>query len=175
MSLRLKIMLGIGLIETVLLVVLMAAVLNYMRVSSEENLEKYVSTTSALFATTTKDAVLSFDLASLEDFVEEIMSNESLLYARIFDSNNNLLVSNNKNYYIPQVFTFDESYQTIDDDVYDNFEEIEVNNVVYGRIEMGFSTVKVENEINEARRLAGVIVVTEISLVALFSFFLGVY
>jgi two-component system NtrC family sensor kinase len=175
MSLRLKIMLGIGLIETVLLVVLMAAVLNYMRVSSEENLEKYVSTTSALFATTTKDAVLSFDLASLEDFVEEIMSNESLLYARIFDSNNNLLVSNNKNYYIPQVFTFDESYQTIDDDVYDNFEEIEVNNVVYGRIEMGFSTEKVENEINEARRLAGVIVVTEISLVALFSFFLGVY
>ncbi len=122
MSLRLKIMLGIGVIETVLLVLLIAIVLNYMRVSIEENLENYVSTTSVLFATTTKDAVLSFDLASLEDFVEEIMSNESLLYVRILDNNNNLLASKNKNYYITQSFPFDDSYQAIDDDVYDNFE-----------------------------------------------------
>ncbi|MFT4610475.1 MAG: two-component system NtrC family sensor kinase [Cellvibrionaceae bacterium] len=175
MSLRLKIMLGIGAIETVLLVVLIAIVLNHMRVSIEENLENYVSTTSVLFATTTKDAVLSFDLASLEDFVEEVMSNESLLYTRIFDSNNNLLVSKNKNYYIPQAFTFDESYQSIDDDVYDNFEEIVVNNVMYGRIEMGFSTEKVEKEINMAWRLGGIIIVIQISLMILFSFFLGVY
>lgn len=175
MSLRLKLMLGIGVIETVLLVMLIAIVLNYMRVSIEENLENYVSTTSVLFATTTKDAVLSFDLASLEDFVEEIMSNESLLYTRIFDSNNNLLVSKNKNYYIPQAFVFDESYQTIDDDVYDSFEEIVVNNVIYGRIEMGFSTEKVEKEINVARRLAGIIIVIQISLMILFSSFLGVY
>jgi two-component system NtrC family sensor kinase len=175
MSLRLKIMLGIGVIETVLLVLLIAIVLNYMRVSIEENLENYVSTTSVLFATTTKDAVLSFDLASLEDFVEEIMSNESLLYVRILDNNNNLLASKNKNYYIPQAFSFDDSYQAIDDDVYDNFEEIVVNNVIYGRIEMGFSTEKVEKEINVARRLAGIIVVIQISLMILFSFFLGVY
>ncbi|MFT6237428.1 MAG: signal transduction histidine kinase [Cellvibrionaceae bacterium] len=168
-------MLGIGAIETVLLVVLIAIVLNHMRVSIEENLENYVSTTSVLFATTTKDAVLSFDLASLEDFVEEVMSNESLLYTRIFDSNNNLLVSKNKNYYIPQAFTFDESYQSIDDDVYDNFEEIVVNNVMYGRIEMGFSTEKVEKEINMAWRLGGIIIVIQISLMILFSFFLGVY
>jgi two-component system NtrC family sensor kinase len=175
MSLRLKIMLGIGVIETVLLVLLIAIVLNYMRVSIEENLENYVSTTSVLFATTTKDAVLSFDLASLEDFVEEIMSNESLLYVRILDNNNNLLASKNKNYYITQAFSFDDSYQAIDDDVYDNFEEIVVNNVIYGRIEMGFSTEKVEKEINVARRLAGIIVVIQISLMILFSFFLGVY
>jgi two-component system NtrC family sensor kinase len=175
MSLRLKIMLGIGVIETVLLVLLIAIVLNYMRVSIEENLENYVSTTSVLFATTTKDAVLSFDLASLEDFVKEIMSNESLLYVRILDNNNNLLASKNKNYYIPQAFSFDDSYQAIDDDVYDNFEEIVVNNVIYGRIEMGFSTEKVEKEINVARRLAGIIVVIQISLMILFSFFLGVY
>jgi two-component system NtrC family sensor kinase len=175
MSLRLKIMLGIGVIETVLLVLLIAIVLNYMRVSIEENLENYVSTTSVLFATTTKDAVLSFDLASLEDFVKEIMSNESLLYVRILDNNNNLLASKNKNYYITQAFSFDDSYQAIDDDVYDNFEEIVVNNVIYGRIEMGFSTEKVEKEINVARRLAGIIVVIQISLMILFSFFLGVY
>lgn len=175
MSLRLKIMLGIGIIETVLLVVLIATVLNYMRVSSEESLENYVSTTTALFATTTKDAVLSLDLTSLENFVEEIMSNESLLYARVFDRNDNLLASNSKNYYIQAIFIADKNYRAIDDDIYDNSEEIVVDNIIYGRVEMGFSTDNVEKEISDARRLAGIIVVIEISLVALFSFFLGVY
>ena len=54
MSLRLKTILGVGLIEAVLLLILITTVLNYMRVSSEDSLEDYVATTTQLFATTTK-------------------------------------------------------------------------------------------------------------------------
>ena len=93
MSLRLKTILGVGLIEAILLIILITTVLNYMRLASEDALEDYVSTTSTLFATTTKDAVLSFDLASLETFVEEILKNQGVLYARILDIDNNILAS----------------------------------------------------------------------------------
>lgn len=175
MSLRLKTILGVGIIEAVLLAVLITVVLNYMRLSSEENLENYVATTTTLFATTTKDAVLSFDLASLDYFVEEILTNEGVLYARIFDSNNNLLASNSKNNYVQRPFNVDKSYQNVDDDVYDNVKEIVVEGVSYGRIEMGFSIERIELAINEARKLAAIIAIIEMSLVALFSFLLGVY
>ena len=175
MSLRLKTILGVGLIEAVLLLALITTVLSYMRQSNESNLEDYVATTTTLFASTTKDAVLSFDLASLENFVDEILTNKGLLYARIFDSDNNLLASGGEPQYLNKSFQLDRSYQDVTDAVYDASKQIVVDELSYGRIEMGFSTEGIEQAINEARRLAATIAIVEMLLVALFSFFLGVY
>jgi hypothetical protein len=96
MSLRLKTILGVGLIEALLLAILITTVLNYMRHSNEESLENYVATTKKLFSSTTKDAILSFDIASLDTSVKEILQNDGVIYVRIFDSNNRLLSSGGK-------------------------------------------------------------------------------
>lgn len=83
MSLRLKTILGVAAIEAVLLVLLITTVLNFMRADSEAALIQRAETVAALFATTSKDAVLSFDLASLESFAAEVMTNPGLVYARV--------------------------------------------------------------------------------------------
>ncbi|MEO0443236.1 MAG: ATP-binding protein [Pseudomonadota bacterium] len=175
MSLRLKTIVGVGLIEATLLAILISTVLNYMRNSNEEVLENYVNTTTTLFATTTKDAILSFDLASLESFIEEILNNQNVLYARIFDSENTLLAEGNKANYQASAFIVDRSYNDVDDNIYDAEAMITVDNISYGRIEMGFSTQGLESAIAETRQLAAAIALLEMVLVGLFSFALGVY
>lgn len=52
---------------------LITVTLNYLKSTNYEGLYKRATTTATLFATTTKDAVLSHDLASLEDFTTELM------------------------------------------------------------------------------------------------------
>lgn len=175
MSLRLKTILGVGLIEAILLIILITVVLDYMRLSSEEHLENYVYTTSTLFATTTKDAVLSFDLASLENFIEEILKNQGVLYARIYDSEKRLLVSGGEDRYLNQAFSVDKNYKAVDDNVYDIYQVITVDDVVYGSIEIGFSTRRIEQGVVKTRQLAATIALIEMLLVALFSFCLGIY
>ncbi len=175
MSLRLKTILGVGLIEAILLAVLITTVLNYMRLSNEENLESYVATTTTLFATTTKDAVLSFDLASLENFVEEILKNQGVLYVRILDSDSNLLASGGEREYLDKAFITDKSYSDVTDKIYDAEKLITVDNITYGRIEMGISTEQIEKAIVKTKKLAGAIAALEMLLVALFSFALGIY
>ncbi len=175
MSLRLKTILGVGLIEAILLAVLITTVLNYMRLSNEENLENYVSTTTTLFATTTKDAVLSFDLASLENFVEEILKNQGVLYARILDADNNILASGGDSKRLQKPFIVDRNYKDVNDAIYDAEELITVDDIIYGRIEVGISTEQIEKAILQAKKLAAAIAALEMLLVALFSFALGIY
>ena len=175
MTLRFKTILGVGLIEAVLLLVLITTVLSYMRQSNQDNLEDYVATTTSLFASTTKDAVLSFDLASLSHFVEEILTNQGLLYTRVFDNDNNLLASGGDPRYLNKSFQQDVRYQDVDDSVYDASKRVIVDGITYGRIEMGFSTEGIEEAISEAQWLAASIAIIEMLLVALFSFILGVY
>lgn len=175
MTLRFKTILGVGLIEAVLLLVLITTVLSYMRQSNQDNLEDYVATTTSLFASTTKDAVLSFDLASLSHSIEEILTNQGLLYTRVFDNDNNLLASGGDPQYLNKIFQQDVRYQDVDDSVYDASKRVIVDGTTYGRIEMGFSTEGIEEAISEAQWLAASIAIIEMLLVALFSFILGVY
>ena len=83
MSFQLKTILGIAIIEAVLLVLLVWSSLDFLRTSNETELIKRASTTATLFATTTKNAVLSTDLASVESFVNEVLKNPGLVYARV--------------------------------------------------------------------------------------------
>ncbi|MBX2808551.1 MAG: HAMP domain-containing protein [Cellvibrionaceae bacterium] len=175
MSLRLKTIIGIGLIEGVLLIILITTVLSYMRQTNEQSLEQYVKTTTNLFATTTKDAVLSFDLASLETFIEEILKNEGVGYTRIYDNNDNILAEGGDSSLLAKTFIEDKQYRDVTDTVYDSQALISVDNTHYGRIEMGISTQAIEAAIKETRRLAAIIAIAEMALVALFSFFLGTY
>jgi hypothetical protein len=86
MSFRLKTILGIAAIEAVLLLTLIVSSLQFLRASNEEELIKRAATAATLFATTTKDAVLATDLASLDSFVKEALKNPGLVYARVIST-----------------------------------------------------------------------------------------
>lgn len=175
MSLRLKTILGVGLIEAILLIILISTVLNYMQHSNKEGLENYIETTNTLFATAVKDAVLSLDLATLENFTEEILKNKGVIYAKIFDNENNLLASGGNSDILKEQFTEDTSLDKVIDGIYNSEKPIEVEGIIYGRIELGISTKSIESALSEAKKLASIIALVEMILVALFSYALGIY
>lgn len=175
MSLRLKTILGIALIEGVLLVLLITMVLNYLRDTNYEALEKRAATTATLFASTTKDAVLSYDLASLDEFVNEVMNIPDLVYARVIGPDNQVFAQAGNSELLARPFKQDKSFADVNDAVFDAFVIIEVAGVIYGRVEIGIDTTTIESTIKEAQYNSSVIALIEMGLVALFSMLLGLY
>lgn len=175
MSLRLKTILGIALIEALLLVLLISTVLNYMRDTSQDGLMKRADTTATLFATTTKDAVLSFDLASLETFVVELLKNPDVLYVRVLGPNQEAFAVGGQEDLLERPFQADASLDKVDDGIYDTFAEIREGGEIYGRIELGLGTDSIQKAISSAQRMSATIALVEMILVALFSYFLGSY
>jgi len=175
MSLRLKTILGIGLIEAILLIILITTVFNYMQNTNKESLENYVETTSTLFATAIKDALLSLDLSTLDNFIEEILKNEGVVYAKIFDGENNLLASGGDENELNKIFKIDENYSEVNDNIFNSQKKIEIESISYGKIELGISTKSIQSAFSEAKKLASIIALSEMFLVALFSYALGTY
>lgn len=175
MSLRLKTVFGVAIIEAILLIVLITLVLRFMSNASEESLVNHANNMSSLFATTTKDAVISYDLASIESFVSEILKNDGVLYARVLDSNGYALGFEKKSTYQEKPFNEDKSLDDVVDNIFDIRADISEGGALYGAVEMGISTSRISKQINQVKRLGIGIVAFEMSLVALFSFVLGIY
>ena len=176
MSIRLKTIIGIALIEGTLLLVLLVMMMDFIRESNYEALSKRANTTATLFATTTKDAVLSFDLASLESFVNEVMQNPDLVYARVVsDDGTPFAEAGDSSHQQTEIFRMDSDAHYINDDVYDISALIEEGGEVYGRVELGIHIGSINQAINKVYTWGLVLASGEMLLVALFSFLLGGY
>ncbi len=175
MSLRLKTIIGIASIEAVLLLLLVSMTLDYLKDTNYEGIQKRASTTATLFATTTKDAVLSYDLASLESFVQEVLKNPDLVYARVLGPGDQLFAVAGDEERNLKPFVADLNVQDVDDGIYDTFAEIQEGGAVYGRVELGLDINSLTETITEAQQRSATIAVIEMGLVALFSLILGTY
>ncbi len=172
MSFRLKTILGVALIEITLLVILVWNGMQLMRDSSEDQLVQRANTTATLFSSMVKDGVLSYDLATLETFVHELMRNEGVVYARIYDLEQ-VLAAAGKRVHPEMPFQADHSLDTVDDEVYDVSAEISEAGQRYGHVELGISTQLLETRIADATVHTSTLAITEILLSALFSYLLG--
>lgn len=176
MSFRIKTILGIALIEGVLLIALVVMGLNMFSDTLNEELIKRGATTARVFATTTQDAVISSDLASLESFAETILNNPGIVYVRVMDESNNPLVEKGSAEALQKPFSQDESLdQAKSDGIYDTAAEIRSGREYYGRVELGLETNQLNQILIDSRNKASGIALFEIFLVALFSFALGTY
>ncbi|WP_415890542.1 sensor histidine kinase [Neptuniibacter sp. SY11_33] len=175
MSLRLKTILGIATIEALLLVLLISMTLDYLRTTNYEGLTKRAQTTATLFATTSKDAVLSYDLASLEAFVSEVMVNPDLVYARVLGPENIVFAEKGSANVLSKPFSSDQSVSTVEDGIFDTYAEISEGGQVYGRVELGLDINSLNKTIEEAEQRSALIAAIEMGLVALFSLILGTY
>jgi len=174
-SLRLKTILGIAVIEAVLLMLLISMTLDYLRSTNYESLDKRATTTATLFATTTKDAVLSYDLASLSAFVNEVMKNPDLVYARVIGPEGMVFAQAGDEQLLARPFAADQHVELVDDGTFDTFADITEADQSYGRVELGLDIQSLTDVITEAERRSAVIAALEMGLVALFSFVLGTY
>lgn len=174
MSFRLKTILGIALIESVLLILLVFSAMNFLSESNEEQLKQRAQTTAILFSNAIKDALLSTDLATLESFIEDILTTPDMVYARI-SSNEFLLAEGGDKDILQREHIIDKRLSDVNDGVFDIRIDIEEANHVYGFIEIGISTQPIETLLSKARRWSVSIASFEVLLVALFSFVLGTY
>ncbi len=175
MSLRLKTVLGVALIEGLLLALLIYTAMSYMHDNLEDALVKRATTTATLFASTAKDPVLSYDLASLDAFGNELALNQDIVYVRTLSPDGIMLANAGLPVNDAKQFIEDNALDAVTDGVFDVSATISEGGVEYGRVEIGFNIDSIETSLVETRRLSTLIAVIEMSLVGIFSFILGTY
>jgi PAS domain S-box-containing protein len=174
-SFRLKTILGIAAIEAILLAILIVSGMRWLHDSNEEQLMQRGATTARLFATTTKNAVLTSDLASLESFVGEALTDPGVVYARVRGENGKVLVEGGDKEILALPFSADVDPSKAQDGVFDTYAEIREGGAYFGRVEVGLSVAEFHALMQEARAGGIAIAALEMVLVALFSLLLGTY
>jgi len=175
MSFRLKTILGVALIEAVLLAILVASVMRFLRDSNELQLQRYAQVTSASFVAMTKDAVLGMDLARLDSFAQALIHNPGISYARIRGSNGQVLAQAGSSILLEKPFYEDKRLDEVKDGAYDVSGEINAAQVNFGRVEIGIDVSHIQSVFAEAQRWGVGIALGEMVLVGLFSLALGTY
>jgi|SaaInlStandDraft_1057018.scaffolds.fasta_scaffold04530_6 two-component system, NtrC family, sensor kinase len=173
MSFRTKTIIGVAIIEITLLLLIVIQSINYLEESNSEQLLSRAKTTANLSVSMAKDAVLSYDLASLETFLDEILANQGILYGRILDGQGRVLSEKGDPLHLEKPFVEDETLEVIEDGTLDVSSQIMVEGETYGRIEMGFGIVELQKKIEEAGEHIAWIAFVEVVLSALFSALLG--
>ncbi|WP_417831793.1 ATP-binding protein [Terasakiella sp.] len=177
MSFRLKTILGIALIEIVLLSILVLSGLNYLRDSNENQLVERAQTSARLFSTMTTDAIVSMDLATLDEMVEKAMQNPGMVYIRVRNAalgGENVISQSGDVAALERNFIADMSVDTArDDKTYDIAQDVVVGGQVFGRIELGLDIAALEDTIADAQRHMLSVALIEIVLVGIFGFLLG--
>jgi signal transduction histidine kinase len=175
MSFRLKTILGIAAIEAILLLLLIWSSLGDLRATNEDALMKRANTVVHLFGTTTQDAVLSTDLATLESAVREVLKNPGMAYARVRGRQGVVLAEGGLPELLKRPFHAETSFDSDQHGMLDVAEDIVVLGIPYGRVEIGLSTGGLAEVLSSARQRMALIALMEMGLVALFSFALGTY
>jgi len=120
-----------------------------MRSSGEAQLIQRAETTSSLFASMVKDPVLSYDLATLETFIIELMKNRGLAYVRVYDQDQLLSSSGDKKLLL-RPFQADSALEWVNDAVFDISAIISESGQVYGHIELGLYTEALQQRLSSA-------------------------
>lgn len=174
MKFRTKTILGVASIEIVLVTSLIFYGISWLKISNEDELKIQAHNIIELLSTTAKDAVLAYDIATLDEFTSSLVKQDGIVYVRIYN-NDTLLSKGGDIQALNKPFVKDSDASNIHDHVYDNAEDITTGGHVFGRVELGLSTGHIEYTLAEAREKAPFIALTGIVMSAMFSFLLGSY
>ena len=175
MAFRWKLIFGVAAIQTILLVLLIWSGLNVLKQSNEDALLKRADTTAKLFASTAQAAVLASELAALESFMGEVLSNPDIVYARVL-SKQGVLAEAGEQRLLTRKFVRDTSLGTASSDsVFDTYADITVSGEKYGRVEIGFSTTAIQHLISNTRTKSFGLAILNLVMVGMFSLALGYY
>lgn len=174
MTIRTKTIVGIALIEAFLVAVLVGRNLINLSEQSDKEIRSRAETVAKLFTTISKDAVISSDIATLNDYVAEIIRNEGIEYARIMQGDT-VLAQAGELSSLENGFKADKSLDTVSDGLFDTQSIIYESGSVFGTVQLAISTSEIEQNIALATQQALSIAAVGLSLSALFSFILGTF
>ncbi len=174
MSFRLKTILGVALIESVLLLILVLGNLNFLHRSFDEELHKRAESSIDLFIASSKDAVIATDLATLDDALRELLRTPGVAYARVYGTSG-LLSQMGDPVALNRPFVADEKLEDATDGIFDHSRQILSGDYSFGRVELGLRIDEITSLMADARQHNVSVALSEILLVALFSTLLGGY
>ncbi len=170
MSIKWKTILGIALIELLFLGLLIWQAVQYLSVSNQAALTKRASDTVELIESVVKDAVISVDLATLDEVTRQVAELDEVVYVQIVDSSGLLAAAGQ----LPSSqVAVDADFQAASDGVYDTSVEITESGYSFGRLELGISVSSLHGLIAEAKQRFIIIAGLELVLVALCSWALA--
>ena len=175
LSLRFKTITGVASIAALLLLVLIITVFQLLNDLVDNNVQKSADTSVALFVSTTKNAFLSYDLASLDADVSEILTNPNISYVKVKDKLGNVFVGKGNQQALNRPFVADDSVSEADDGIYDTRAPIMVNNSLYGYVEIGLNIASVTESVSRVKNWTLTLALMEFILVGLCSYILGSY
>ncbi len=156
--------------------VLIYMVINLSRQTLDEGLQTRANTVNKLFATMVKEAVFGYDLKSLESIAEEVKKAAGLEYARVISGQNQILAQAGKTRLdTDSDIVFNRSLDSVTDGVFDAQQSINLNGDSIGTVQIGISTGWIHATLIKITQWSIGIAVTEMFLVALFSYFFGNY
>jgi signal transduction histidine kinase len=173
-SLRKKLTFGVTLIEACFFLMLALMVTAVIEASLSYNLEKKAKMSAQLFASMTKDAVVTYDIASLEVFVQEMMTHQDIVYARILDSNyNNLAQSGDAP--AMTVYATEQSVAAVNDGVFDVEAAIVIEGQAFGYVQLGLKVDFIAQAINETQLVIAGVAAVEILFISIIAYFFSGY
>ena len=173
MSFRLKTIIGIGLIEAIFLGFLLWTGLGFMSKTTESEFVQRSDATIRAFSVTAKDALISSDLASLNALTKEMLNYPGVLHARIRDADGVVLAEAGDKRVLERSTRNTANLADSTGEVLDKSATIQAGGVSFGTVEVGVSAADLQNRQREARQFGVGLVLTEMVLVALFSWLLG--
>lgn len=175
MSFRLKVILGLILIQGAVFTIFYLVSMSVLQESNEKAIQKRIFTVSSLFSAMAKDSVISYDLATLQTYVDEIIKQPDMVYIRVLDQRSNLLAKANRQGEQTSEFVKDRNIEEVNDGVFDTYSEITEQASNFGRIEFGLDIHFARQKAAEAQNVLVLISFLAITITVLFTFMLGKY
>ncbi|MFQ5487421.1 MAG: PAS domain S-box protein [Gammaproteobacteria bacterium] len=151
MSFRLKIVLGIIVIQVLLLAFVVWSNFHFLRTSNEIELNKHATTTAAVLAATIKQEVAGAERKVLEKMSHEVFAQPGIEYVRI-RGRRQVLVALGDPELLARPFMEDFLVEDVQDGVFDVSAEIRADGEVLGYVELGYSLAELDNVMMAARR-----------------------
>lgn len=176
MSFRLKIIIGVALIQGTLLLLLTWSSVQYLIQTNQQELAIRNETLTHLIAEITHDAVLTGDLERLDRISQQAILSPEIIYLRIIDMQaRRTLIETGAAQSIGRPFVQDTRFEDVDDGIFDTAVMIREGNQTLARVELGLSISHAVALIEGARNKLLAIAAISVLLVTLLSYFLGTW
>lgn len=173
-SFKVKTIIGIAIIESILLALIYFTSINALSETSENQIKARGHETSNLIALWVKNGLLTYDVGNTESFITTLSEGESLVYVHVKDSEGNTFAFAGDNAYRDKPITVDQTLADASvDGVFDTRSNVDVDGISIGIVEIGLSVQELSKYVDEVALKIKVIAVAEVFLSALFSWLLG--
>jgi len=173
MKFRTKTILGVALIEGVLLAILGLNMLSLFRSSNEQEISRRATVTGRLLVASARDAMLSYDLATIDGIARDVLATGEVSYIRFLDTQGRVMVERGA---LPQKAPqADKSISDITDGIFDRDDAVTVSGENFGRIQLGIDIAPFTKALAQTQSRFLLLSGLEMTLVAFFSLILGTY